>query len=67
MMQRQRKLVGTMLLIVLIAVYALAATAIYLVTLQSAPTWVMLLYFAIAGLGWGLPAAWLIRWMARPD
>ncbi len=67
MRQRTRKLVGTLLTLVLIVVYAVLATAIYLQFLQGAPPLGLLAYFLIAGLGWGLPTAVLIRWMAKPD
>ena len=67
MTQSTRKLIGTMLTLVLIVVYAFLATAIYLQFLQGAPPLGLLAYFVIAGLGWGVPTAFIIRWMAKPD
>jgi hypothetical protein len=67
MTQRNRKLIGTMLMLVLIVGWAALATSIYLALPAGLPIWLLLIYFAVAGLGWGFPAAWLIGWMARPD
>jgi RsiW-degrading membrane proteinase PrsW (M82 family) len=65
--QRVRKLAGTLVLVVLVVVYSIAASAIYASFLEGQPPWVLIVYFAVAGLGWFVPAAFLVRWMARPD
>lgn len=67
MTQRSRKLWGTLGLIALIVVYCVAVMAVYLNLLGGQPWWVLIIFFAVAGLGWFFPASWLIRWMARPD
>ena len=67
MRQNTRKLVGTLGTLALIVVYSGLATAIYLQFLQGAPPLGLLAYFVVAGLGWGIPTAVIIRWMARPD
>jgi uncharacterized integral membrane protein len=59
-----RSFVGTILIIVLVIVYALAATTIASLLLGSAPWWVHLLYFFLTGLLWVLPAMAIIKWMA---
>lgn len=65
MNMRTRKLVGTVALLLLIAVYALLAMfAAVLVTGNKAAE---LAYFIVAGLGWVIPAAVLVKWMQRPD
>jgi Protein of unknown function (DUF2842) len=65
---RQRKLIGTVLLLVFIAVYALLAMAAAMVLqMQNANKAVELLYYIFAGLLWTIPAALLIRWMQRDD
>jgi len=64
---RTRKLVGTILLFVFIAAYALVAMAVAMVLQVNASKLVELAYYVIAGLLWVLPAGWLIRWMQRPD
>lgn len=68
MTQSKRKLIGTVLLIVLITVYALLALAAAVVLqVRSANAWVELAYYIIAGLLWVIPAGWLIKWMSKPD
>jgi len=64
---RTRKLIGTVVLLLLITVWALLAMAFAQFALRAASGWVAALYYAIAGLGWVLPAMPLVRWMVRPD
>ena len=67
MKQRNRKLMGILLLVVSIVGWCTAATAIYLLLPEGLPGLVLIAYFIVAGMGWLLPAMWTIRWMARPD
>jgi Protein of unknown function (DUF2842) len=67
MTQSRRKFLGVIAVLVLIVVWAGVATAIYDRLLVGLPGWALILFFLVAGLGWGFPAAWIIRWMARPD
>ena len=67
MTQRTRKLLGTMLMLVLIIGYSIGTGAVYANFLGGAPWWVLILFFAMAGIAWFFPAAWIIRWMAHPD
>ncbi|UJQ95630.1 DUF2842 domain-containing protein [Mariluticola halotolerans] len=67
MTQSQRKLAGAFILPGSIIVYAILAVLIYDYVLDALPTWALLVYFAVAGMGWTLPAMAIIRWMARPD
>ena len=68
MRQRQRKLVGTIALLVLITIYAFIALAVAVVLqVQNANKVVELIYYVVAGLLWVLPAGLLISWMQRPD
>ncbi len=64
---RIRKFIGTILLLALVAVWALLAMALAQFMLINAKAWVALLYYAVVGIGWILPAMPLIRWMQRPD
>ena len=64
---RIRKLIGTVALIGLVVVWALLAMALAQAVLGSANRVVQALYYAVAGLGWVLPAMPLISWMSRPD
>lgn len=68
MTQRTRKFVGTIALIVVIAVYALLAMAVAMILqVNNASKFVELLYYIFAGLLWVLPAGLLIAWMQKPD
>jgi len=63
---RLRKLIGTVLIIVLVIVYALVATTVASATLGESPWWIHLLYFLFTGLFWILPAMLIIKWMEKP-
>lgn len=63
---RIKKLIGTVLLIVLVIVYALLATAFATARLGESGAWVHLAYFLFTGLLWILPAMAIIAWMVKP-
>lgn len=63
---RLRKFIGTILIIILVLFYAIVANTIAVATLGNAPWWGHLLYFALTGLLWVLPAMVIIKWMAGP-
>jgi hypothetical protein len=63
---RLRKLIGTILIVVLVLLYALLANTIAVATLADAPSWAQFLYFLLTGLLWVLPAMLIIKWMAGP-
>jgi ABC-type Na+ efflux pump permease subunit len=66
MTPRTRKLVGAILLLVVIAVYSLAAMlAAVILQINEANKSVELLYYAVAGLLWVLPAGLIIQWMQK--
>lgn len=62
---RVKKLVGTILLILLVMIYALLATTIATAKLAESGPLVHLAYFFFTGLLWILPAMWIIRWMVK--
>jgi hypothetical protein len=64
---RSRKLIGTIVLLLLLAVYATLAAVIGSGRIAGAPQWVQFVFFLTAGLAWVIPAGLLIRWMQRPD
>src|SRR5262245_21549534 len=64
---RLRKLIGAILLIVLVATWALLAMAFAQSPLVKANGVIEVIYYVVVGLGWVLPAMPLIRWMSRPD
>ena len=67
MPQRLRKLVGTIVLVVFIALYALTAMTIAAAKLPGTSGLVQLGFFLVAGLAWVLPALPLVTWMQKPD
>ncbi|HWP14967.1 MAG TPA: DUF2842 domain-containing protein [Xanthobacteraceae bacterium] len=64
---RMRKLIGTIALLALVTVWALLAMAFAQFTLRAQSAWVAMLFYAVAGLGWVLPAMPIVAWMQRPD
>lgn len=60
---RVRKLVGTVLIVLIVIVYAIFATAFASLYLGQSSGWVHLAFFLVSGLLWVAPAALLIRWM----
>ncbi|QRM54974.1 DUF2842 domain-containing protein [Sinorhizobium sp. BG8] len=63
---RLRKLIGTILIIILVLLYALIATTVAAATLGSSPWWIHLAYFLFTGILWVLPAMLIIKWMEKP-
>jgi hypothetical protein len=63
---RTRKLIGTIALLILLAIYVPAAVSIGASHFVAASSLAQLAYFLAAGLLWVIPAALLIRWMQRP-
>lgn len=64
---RVRKLIGTIVLLGLVMMWALLAMALAQLVLPRANGFAAALYYVVAGMGWVLPAMPLIRWMQRPD
>jgi hypothetical protein len=63
---RTRKLIGTILLLLLATVWSLAAMVIAQVPVIANSGWLQAAYYVVAGLGWVLPAMPLIKWMTGP-
>ncbi|HEY1363787.1 MAG TPA: DUF2842 domain-containing protein [Xanthobacteraceae bacterium] len=61
---RLRKLVGAIVLIVLVAAWALLAMALAQAPVIKSNALAEAIYYVIAGLGWVLPAMPLIKWMS---
>ena len=64
---RLRKLIGAFALIGLVLSWALVAMALAQLPVVKANGVVEVLYYALAGLGWVLPAMPLIKWMSRQN
>jgi len=62
---RLRKFIGAIALFVLVIVWALLAMALAQVPAIRDSALLSLAYYAIAGMGWVLPAMPLVRWMSR--
>jgi hypothetical protein len=60
---RLKKLIGSILLVALVIVYALAAVAIAANRLADAGPIAHLVFFLVSGLLWVLPAMLIIKWM----
>ena len=67
MAARTRKLIGTIVLLLFLAIYATVAAVIGSGRITLAPAWVQFAYYLTTGLAWVLPAGLLIGWMQRPD
>jgi predicted membrane channel-forming protein YqfA (hemolysin III family) len=67
MRQTHRKLVGTVVIIVFVCVYALVAMALAQGRITEAPKPVQTIAYIVLGLAWVLPLLPLIRWMERKD
>lgn len=63
MPRRTRKLVGTVLMLLFVMLYALIVTAVAAPILMGASKWVEAVFYAVAGLAWAPPLMLLIRWM----
>lgn len=64
---RTRKLVGTVVLLVFLAVYSFLAMLVA-VALQVSDSKVLeVAYYVVGGLAWVPPAAWVVSWMLKPD
>jgi uncharacterized protein DUF2842 len=64
---RTRKLIGTIVLLLFLAIYATVAAVIGSGRIALAPAWVQFAYYLTTGLAWVLPAVLLIAWMQRRD
>lgn len=67
MRQRQRKFVGTVILLVFLTIYSLVAALVGAAILPASSKLLQLGFYVVAGLAWTVPAGLLIRWMQRPD
>ncbi|MEQ1576204.1 MAG: DUF2842 domain-containing protein [Hyphomicrobium sp.] len=66
MTMRTRKLVGTIILVIFLAIYALLAMAMASAVPINGNKIAELIYFIVAGTVWVIPAGVLIKWMQKP-
>ena len=62
---RLKRLIGAIAILLFVLIYALVAALVGDVIALHQPTWVQIVYFAIAGLAWIIPVGLIIRWMYR--
>ena len=67
MRQTHRKLIGTIVMIVFVCVYALVAMALAQGRITEASKPVQTIAYVVLGLIWVLPLLPLIKWMERKD
>ncbi len=60
---RLKKFIGTILLIILVVVYALVATTVAVARLSDSGPLAHLAFFFLTGLLWILPAMGIIKWL----
>ena len=63
---RLKKLIGTVLLIILVIAYALIATIVAVAQLSQSGPLVHLAFFFLTGILWILPAMGIIKWLILP-
>lgn len=67
MRRRTRKLIGTIVILAFVMVYALIAVLVAQLKMPGQSWWVQTIFYAVAGLAWVVPLLPLIKWMERPD
>jgi hypothetical protein len=65
MSTRTKKLIGVVVILVWLIVYALLAMKAAIEILPTANWFVELLYYAVVGLAWIIPIGLLLPWMHR--
>jgi hypothetical protein len=66
MSMRWKKLIGTFVLLAVIAIYALLVMRAAVAILPNAGPVLEFLFYAVAGLAWVVPVRYLIVWMNKP-
>jgi hypothetical protein len=67
MNQTARKITGSFLILILMALYAILATTFAAANLAQSSGWIHLIYFFLTGILWILPAMFIIKWMLKPN
>jgi hypothetical protein len=63
MSRRMRKLVGTVLMLLFVVVYALVVTALAAPILKGANKAIEAIFYVVAGLAWAPPLMLMVKWM----
>jgi hypothetical protein len=64
---RTRKLLGTVALLLLAAVWALTGMTVAQMPWLANSGVLQAVFYVVAGIGWVLPAMPIVSWMSRPD
>lgn len=64
---RFKTFIGSIVLVAMMALYALVAVTIASARLADSSVWVHLAFFAFTGLLWIIPAMGLVSWMLRDN
>jgi polyferredoxin len=68
MRSSQRKLIGTIIMLLFVVVYALVAMVVAQATAMKIESlFLRTIIFALLGLGWAVPMVPLISWMEKRD
>ncbi len=62
---RSKKLIGTILILIWLPVYALLASGLAVLILPRASGVAAFLFYAVAGMLWAVPVGLLFPWMMR--
>lgn len=62
MKRSQRRIVASLVILVFLALWIWGAATIG-TALATAPKWLTLIYFVVAGIGWALPLKPVFTWM----
>ena len=67
MRMRTRKLIGTIMLLLFLVFWAVLTLVVAsALAVRTTSSIVSFLFYAGAGLGWVLPAGWILKWTYRP-
>ena len=67
MPQRLKKLIGTIVLVVFVCIYALTVMTVAAAKLPGTSRLTQLVFYVVGGLAWVIPAGALIAWMQKPS
>ena len=64
---RTRKLLGTVALLLLAAIWSLMGMVVAQTLWLASSGVLQAVFYVVAGMGWVLPAIPIVSWMSRPD
>jgi hypothetical protein len=64
---RTRKLLGTIVLLVLALVWSLMGMTVAQMPWLASSGLIQAIFYVVVGMGWVLPAMPIVSWMSRPD